>query len=277
MSAQPWMKFYPRDWRGDQALRACSVAARGLWMECLCIMHEAKPYGHLLLNGDRVDDDALARMAGVSVDEARSLMAELRKAGVFSLTREGVVYSRRMTKDYGRTQKGAKAAKKRWSQAIENNEENNQPNGSPNGYPNGNPTTQKPEARDQIEEGREKDKRIESEGRREPENPPDEHPPIRPNSDYAFVGKVIRLTWRDFAQWQESYRHIPDLRAKLQSEDDWYSRQPERGRKNWFVRVSNKLKKDNDGYAQQSGRGANNVVDLSSMTARERLMNCNIA
>jgi len=58
MSA-PWMKFYPRDWRGDQALRAVSIAARGLWMECLCIMHEAKPYGHLVLNGQPVGDDAL--------------------------------------------------------------------------------------------------------------------------------------------------------------------------------------------------------------------------
>ena len=41
---RPWMKFYPRDWRGDQALRAVSIAARGLWLECLCIMHEARPY-----------------------------------------------------------------------------------------------------------------------------------------------------------------------------------------------------------------------------------------
>lgn len=147
MTANPWMKFYPRDWRGDQALRACSVAARGLWMECLCIMHEAKPYGHLLLNGNPVGDDTLARMAGISVDEAQSLMAELRQAGVFSLTREGVVFSRRMTKDFGKAQKGAKWAKKRWSQVAENSAKS----GGPNGSPNGPPSTQKPEARDQRE------------------------------------------------------------------------------------------------------------------------------
>jgi hypothetical protein len=95
MSVHPWMKFYPRDWRGEQALRAVSLAARGLWIECLCVMHEAKPYGHLVLNGKPVDDDTLARMTGVPVDEVSALMAELREAGVLSVTGKGVVFSRR--------------------------------------------------------------------------------------------------------------------------------------------------------------------------------------
>lgn len=146
MSA-PWMKFYPRDWRGDQALRAVSLAARGLWMECLCIMHEAKPYGHLVLNGAPVGDDALARMTGVSVDEVSAMLAELRQAGVLSMTSKGVVFSRRMTKDHARAQKGRKAANKRWSQVSDDVEQSDAPIGSPNGPP----ITQKPETRVQIE------------------------------------------------------------------------------------------------------------------------------
>ena len=135
MASHPWLKFYPRDWRGDQALRAVSIAARGLWMECLCIMHEAKPYGHLLLNGDPVGDDALARMAGTPVDEVSALMAELRQAGVLSVTRNGVVFSRRMTKDHARAQKGQDAASRRWSQVSDGVEQSGAPNGSPNGVP----------------------------------------------------------------------------------------------------------------------------------------------
>lgn len=142
MSA-PWMKFYPRDWRGDQSLRAVSIAARGLWMECLCIMHEAKPYGHLLLNGDPVGDAALARMTGASVDEVSVLMAELRQAGAFSVTRDGVIFSRRMTKDHARATKGRKYAQKRWAEVPENEGIKEVPIGSPNGKP----ITQKPEAR----------------------------------------------------------------------------------------------------------------------------------
>lgn len=146
MSA-PWMKFYPRDWRGDQALRAVSLSARGLWIECLCIMHEAKPYGHLVLNGAPVDGGTLARMTGVPVDEVSALLAELRQAGVLSVTGKGVVFSRRMTKDHARAQKGRKAADKRWSQASDDVEQSEAPNGSPNGLP----TTQKPETREQID------------------------------------------------------------------------------------------------------------------------------
>lgn len=148
MSEQPWIKFYPRDWRGDQALRAVSIAARGLWMECLCIMHEAKPYGHLMLNGEPVEDHVLARMAGVSVDEVSALMAELRQAGVLGVTSRGVVFSRRMTKDHARARKGKKAAIKRWSQVPDGVEQSGAPNGSPNGIP----ITQKPEARSQKQD-----------------------------------------------------------------------------------------------------------------------------
>lgn len=141
-SDRPWMKFYPRDWRGDQALRAVSLAARGFWMECLCIMHEAKPYGHLLLNSEPVGDAVLARMTGTSVDEASALMAELRQAGVLSMTRGGVITSRRMIKDEAASKKGLKAVGKRWSQATENEQQNTRPNR----LPSTSPITHMPEA-----------------------------------------------------------------------------------------------------------------------------------
>lgn len=146
MSA-PWIKFYPRDWRGDQALRACSVASRGLWMEMLCIMHEASPYGHLVLGGSAVSGDVLARMSGLGAEECGALLAELESAGVFSRTRKGVIYSRRMIKDKSRSEKGRKSVALRWSQASENKAKT----GVPNRSPNRKPTTQKPEARGSVD------------------------------------------------------------------------------------------------------------------------------
>lgn len=145
MSANPWMKFYPRDWRGDQALRIVSLAARGLWMECLAIMHEATPYGHLVVNGRPLGSDALARMVGTSGDEVRTLMSELHEAGVYDMTGAGVIFSRRMVRDQERSAKGRKAVKKRWSQAAETKPQT----GGPNRSPNSPPITQKPEARGQ--------------------------------------------------------------------------------------------------------------------------------
>ena len=151
MSAPPWMKFYPRDWRGDQALRAVSLAARGLWIDCLCIMHEAQPYGHLVLGSQPVTDVALARMTGTTPDQISELLGELESAAVFARRSDGTIYSRRMTRDFKKAKIGEKSAKKRWSQAIEKQEENCLPNRGPIGVPTHIPITQIPDTRDQKE------------------------------------------------------------------------------------------------------------------------------
>lgn len=161
--ATPWMKFYPRDWRGDQALRMVSLAARGLWIECLAVMHEATPYGHLVVNGRPVGDDALARMVGASGDEVRTLLSELREAGVCDVTGAGVIFSRRMVRDQERAAKGRKAVKKRWAQTSENKDKSDEPNRSPNRGP----ITQKPEAGGQKGDARERAQSPFAEGFRE--------------------------------------------------------------------------------------------------------------
>lgn len=148
MKPRPWFKFYPRDWRGDQALRAVSLGARGLWMEILCLMHEAEPRGHLLLNGKKVDVDTLARMVGASPDEVSAWMAELQTAGVFSHARNGTVTSRRMIRDEKAANEGAKSVTKRWKQDADNKGENRDPNRSTHSPPTKTPITQRPEARD---------------------------------------------------------------------------------------------------------------------------------
>lgn len=95
---KPWMQFYPGDWQRDAALRSCSVGARGLWIEMICLMHQAEPYGHLVINGKPIAVEALARMVGCTPAECRKWLAELTDAGV--LSRDGdVIFSRRMVKD----------------------------------------------------------------------------------------------------------------------------------------------------------------------------------
>src|SRR6185437_10453388 len=106
MPSRPWLKFYPADWQADQALRSVGLEARGLWLECMCIMHRAEPYGHLVVNGRPVTDTQLAVLAGTQPDRVPALMAELATAGVFSRNRAGVVYSRRMTRDEKQSKDG---------------------------------------------------------------------------------------------------------------------------------------------------------------------------
>lgn len=98
MSA-PWLKFYPSDWRSDPALRMCSMGARGLWMEMLCVMHEATPRGFLLINGKALTVGQMAALAGCPATEAVSYLAELTEQGVLSRDDDGRIYSRRMKSD----------------------------------------------------------------------------------------------------------------------------------------------------------------------------------
>jgi len=94
------MKFYPADWRADAMLRLCSIGARGLWAEMMCIMHDAEHYGSLLVNGRRIDKKQLAGLAGISEKECTALLMELEGNGVFSRDDDGTIYSRRMRRDH---------------------------------------------------------------------------------------------------------------------------------------------------------------------------------
>lgn len=95
---RPWLKFYPNDWRSDPALRSCSVAARGLWMEMICVMHEATSRGDLTIGNLPVSPRQLASISGVPLKEANRLLDELEAAGVFSRNGE-IIYSRRMKRE----------------------------------------------------------------------------------------------------------------------------------------------------------------------------------
>lgn len=96
---RPAFQFYPADWRKDASLQSCSVAARGLWIELMCIAHECDPYGYLEVNKEPMTAAQIARLVGVDTTECERLLSELERAAVFSKTRNGTIFSRRMVKD----------------------------------------------------------------------------------------------------------------------------------------------------------------------------------
>lgn len=57
------------------------------------------------------------------------------------------------------------------------------------------------------------------------------------NRAYAFSGAVIRLNDGDFGKWEKAFSGI-DLRAALQSRDDWLAGQDDATRKRWFQSTS---------------------------------------
>ncbi len=96
-----WSKFAWKDWMSEPTLRACSYAARGLWIDMLCLAHQGTPVGHITLAGRAPTPEELASMLGATgkLREVGKLLAELEAKGVFSRTTEGVIFSRRMVKD----------------------------------------------------------------------------------------------------------------------------------------------------------------------------------
>lgn len=147
--ADPWLKFYPTDWRADPALRMCSLAARGLWIEMLGIMHDAAQYGHLLIANRAPNDAQLAVLIGTTPAQITELLGELEAAAVFSRTRKGVIYSRRMVRDAKKAETARKNGKKGGNPSLSKSRENS---ASDNRKDKGGDKPQKPEARSQIDD-----------------------------------------------------------------------------------------------------------------------------
>ncbi|NBW19419.1 MAG: hypothetical protein EBR82_66740, partial [Caulobacteraceae bacterium] len=97
---RPWMKFYLDDWCDDLALSLCSLAAQGLWMRMLRVMHHADPYGHLLINGEKPSLSDLSRALNVHHKTLITPLNELASRGVYSVDKNGVIFSRRMVRDH---------------------------------------------------------------------------------------------------------------------------------------------------------------------------------
>lgn len=107
MKGSPSIQFYPSDWLRDPGLRACSLQARGLWIDMMSFMHEGYPYGHLKLAEKDILPPILARMVGADLVVVEQCLVELEGAGVFSRTPSGTIFSRRMVKDQALREKRA--------------------------------------------------------------------------------------------------------------------------------------------------------------------------
>lgn len=70
------MKWWVGDWRKNPKVRLLSAESKGVWLECLCVMHELGTYEI----GGTIRE--LAKMASVDSDEMERSILELEKYGV---------------------------------------------------------------------------------------------------------------------------------------------------------------------------------------------------
>lgn len=133
---RPASQFFWGDWRRDTALQSCSLEARGLWIEMLCLMHEGEPYGHLQVGRKILQVPEIARLVGISMKRAKKLILELENAKTFSRNSGGTIYSRRMVRDEMTREKRAVGGAK----SLENPNVP-RPKGQLEGYPSDHPST----------------------------------------------------------------------------------------------------------------------------------------
>jgi len=154
MSRLPWFKLFKTDWLQEPTFRLCSRAARSLWLDMLCLMHDAQPCGHLKLKGKRLDAKSLAAVFGDREKDVVAWLAELESNGVFSRGRGGVIVSRRMVRDAAKAELGLESAQRRWGKgdAAPNGLANGKPIERAKGQARGKPIAQTPDSRVQIQE-----------------------------------------------------------------------------------------------------------------------------
>jgi hypothetical protein len=80
-------------------------------MDMLCIASDGDPYGHMTIAGRPVTMERLGKIAGTPTQQTTRLVEELREAGVFSETDNGVIYSRRMVRDKAASDAGRETGK----------------------------------------------------------------------------------------------------------------------------------------------------------------------
>src|SRR5262245_23496199 len=115
----PAIQFYPADWRKDPGVQSLDYFDRGVWFEILCLMHESTERGKLMLNGEPMPDEALARILGLDNQSLTKTLTTLLKYGVASRDEEtGALTNRRMVKDENLRRVRAEAGKKGGNPAL---------------------------------------------------------------------------------------------------------------------------------------------------------------
>ncbi|HSZ03541.1 MAG TPA: hypothetical protein VK788_28855 [Terriglobales bacterium] len=100
MGKLPAFMFYPGDWQKDPCLRRCSKAAKGVWMDMLCLLFECPVRGVFVdSSGKPWSDEEIAEAIGGDIGTNLGHIAELVSKGVAQRDTRGAIFSRRMVRD----------------------------------------------------------------------------------------------------------------------------------------------------------------------------------
>ena len=101
------IQFDPSAWLGERALRAASLAARGLWIDILTLAAESPIRGELrFTDGKPIPTEDLARIVGEKPSVVEGLIEELERRCIFDRAEDGAIVSRRMVREAAEWESG---------------------------------------------------------------------------------------------------------------------------------------------------------------------------
>lgn len=95
-----WSKFCWDDWGNDGPLQDCGMAAQGLWINLLRLMFNSERQGYLQINGEPMTSLQIAKRTGFDKRTIEKQLAVLIEHKVCSVDEKGILYSRRMVREY---------------------------------------------------------------------------------------------------------------------------------------------------------------------------------
>lgn len=99
MAKVPAFWFYPGDWLRAGSLHRCSPAARGLWVDMLCRMHDSETECSLESGGTPWTDAEIVKASSGHPKTLRLALQELIGKGVAKRNENGAIYSGRLERD----------------------------------------------------------------------------------------------------------------------------------------------------------------------------------
>lgn len=112
MAELPYMRFFTSDWLGSTSLRRVSLAAKGVWIEMLCLMWANTPRGELSRRGKPESIEDIASMIHGDRAQVIAAIKELIGAEVADVREDGTIFSRRMVADVSLSESRADAGRR---------------------------------------------------------------------------------------------------------------------------------------------------------------------
>lgn len=120
MTKLPALQWYTGDWRKDPGVQSLDYFERGVWFEIINIMHESEERGRLVLAGNPMPDEALARLLGLDNQNLTKVLTKLLDYGVASRADDGTLICRRMIRDENLRQIRTESGKKGGNPSLVN-------------------------------------------------------------------------------------------------------------------------------------------------------------